>query len=377
MLNRRNPIRIAVISHSYIVDDNRGKVECLAKLPGLDVLLVVPRRWKNRDTGQAFRASVPSEGGLRVIAVAAWSVGSGSLITYSPMGLWNTLRHFRPDVIHLEEEPWSLAALELSWLSPLLRIPLAVFSWENLDRGLALPFRLIRRRVLRVTRGAVTGNTEGLTLLEAQGFTGNAAVLPQLGVDTAAFPPAASRPRGVVGYVGRLVPQKGIHILLKAMARIANPCRLMIVGRGPIRDELIRKARELGLNGRFELHEEVGHGDVPAYMARMSILVLPSLTTPIWKEQFGHVLIEAMASGLPVIGSDSGAIPEVIGNAGLVVREGDVEALATAIERLLSDSSLHAQLAALGRERVASNYTNEVVAQRLGSFLGRIVSGES
>jgi glycosyltransferase involved in cell wall biosynthesis len=280
-------------------------------------------------------------------------------------------------VIHLEEEPWSLAALELSWLSTLMRVPLAFFSWENLDNALALPFRLIRRRVLRVTRGAVTGNTEGLTLLEGQGFTGNTAVLPQLGIDTAAFRPATSRPTGVVGYVGRLVPQKGINILLQAMVRIAEPCRLMIVGRGPMKDELIRQARDLGLNGRFELHEDVGHGEVPAYMARMSILVLPSLTTPIWKEQFGHVLVEAMASGLPVIGSDSGAIPEVIGKAGLVVREGDVEALAVAIERLLSDSTLHAQLATLGRERVDSNYTNEVVAQRLSSFLDRIVNGES
>ncbi len=376
MLERR-PLRIAVISHSYIVKENRGKLECLAKLPRFEVLLVLPRRWKNRDTDQTFRASIQNQSGLRVVAVAAWSWGSGSLITYSPTGLWNTLRQFRPDVILLEEEPWSLAALELSWLSPLLRIPLAFFTWENLDRRLVLPFRLILRRVLRITRGAVTGNTEGLALLKARGFTAKTAVLPQLGIATAVFRPADSRPLGVVGYVGRLVPQKGIHILLEAMARLAEPYRLMIVGRGPIRDELIHQARDLGLNGRFELHEEVGHGDVPAYMARMSILVLPSLTTSIWKEQFGHVLIEAMASGLPVIGSDSGAIPEVIGNAGLVVQEGNVEALAAAIDRLLSDSMLHAQLATLGRDRVALNYTNEVVAQRLGSFLERIASRES
>lgn len=376
MLHPRS-LRIAIISHSYVVDANRGKLECLAKLPGLEVLLVLPRRWKNRDTGQTFHASVHSQSSFRVVPIAAWSLGSGSLITYSPVGLWKNLRHFRPDVIHLEEEPWSLAAFELSWLSALLRVPLAFFTWENLDRELAWPFRLIRRRVLRVTRGAVTGNTEGLNLLEAQGFTGTAAVLPQLGIDTAAFRPSAFRPQGVVGYVGRLVPQKGIHILLEAMARIAQPSRLMIVGRGPMRDALIRQARDLGLNGRFEIHEEVRHGDVPAYMAQMSILVLPSLTTSNWKEQFGHVLIEAMASGLPVVGSSSGAIPEVIGKAGLVVQEGNAGALAAAIERLLSDSTLQVQLATFGQERVASNYTNEIVAQRLGSFLERIVSRES
>jgi glycosyltransferase involved in cell wall biosynthesis len=107
----------------------------------------------------------------------------------------------------------------------------------------------------------------------------------------------------------------------------------------------------------------------------MSILVLPSLTTPTWKEQFGHVLIEAMACGVPVIGSDSGAIPEVIGGAGLVVPEGNVEALAAALRGLISTPLLHADLAARGRARVLSHYTNEAVASRLATFLQRAVAG--
>jgi glycosyltransferase involved in cell wall biosynthesis len=100
----------------------------------------------------------------------------------------------------------------------------------------------------------------------------------------------------------------------------------------------------------------------------MSVLVLPSLTTPTWKEQFGHVLVEAMACGVPVIGSDSGAIPEVIGDAGLIVPEGNVDALADAIQSLISAPALRVDLAARGRSRVQAEYTNDSVARRLAAF---------
>src|SRR5207245_3300012 len=102
---------------------------------------------------------------------------------------------------------------------------------------------------------------------------------------------------------------------------------------------------------RLELQEGVPHHEVPRYLERMTALVLPSLTTPTWKEQFGHVLIEAMACGVPVIGSDSGAIPEVIGDAGLVVPEGDVAGLAEALRRPASTPGLRTHLPSPGRGR--------------------------
>ncbi len=366
-------MRIAVISHTYVLEANRGKVEALARLPGFEILLVVPRTWRNRDLGQRSRAQVPRAGPLSVVPLRAWSFGSGSLIAYAPLALFRLLRCFQPDLIHLEEEPWSVAALELSLFCILLGVPFTLFTWENTDRRLFLPFHLIRRWVLRRAGAAVAGNAEAKALLQRRGYRKDVTLLPQLGVDPPA--PRPGEPRQIViGYIGRLVLQKGLFVLLEAVARLTDDVRVMVVGNGPLKVKLLEKAHGLALDGRLELHERVPHHDVPRYLDRMTVLVLPSLTTPTWKEQFGHVLIEAMASGVPVIGSDSGAIPEVIGDAGLVVPEGDVGALAEALRRLVSTPGLRTDLASRGHGRVLADYTNGIIARRLAAFWQDLVS---
>ena len=368
-------MRVAIVSHTYVVKANRGKLESLARLPGVDVLLVAPRTWRNRDIGQRFRAEAHEGGPLSIALLSAWSLGSGSLVTYAPVALWRLLRRYRLDLVHLEEEPWSFAALELSLICRVLGIAMTFFTWENTDRRLLLPFRLIRRSVLRRARAGVAGNQEARELLTRQGFRNPVTVLPQLGVDALATQPAGRRqPHGiVVGYVGRLVPQKGLFVLLEAVARLSLDVSLMVVGSGPLKDEILEKARALGVNERLELHLGVAHHEVPRYLQQMSVLVLPSLTTPTWKEQFGHVLVEAMACEVPVIGSDSGAIPEVIGDAGLVVPEGNVDALTAALHRVTSDPQLRADLAARGRARVLAEYTNETIARRIAAFWGGVI----
>lgn len=365
-------MRIAVISHTYMVRANRGKLEALAGTGGHQILVVVPRRWMTRDTRQHFSVESSNEQSLSLVALGSWSLGSGSLVTYSPLALFRLLRRFRPDLVHLEEEPWSIAALQSCLICKVCRIPLVLFTWENIDRRLPLPFRIIQRWVLRHSRAAVAGNSEAMTLLERRGFAGAIIVLPQLGVDTTLFHPGPARAprRFVVGYVGRLVKQKGLLVLLEAVARLSADMRLTVVGTGPFRDEFLSKAKELGLEGRLELLEGVSHQDVPRHIRAMSVLVLPSLTTPQWKEQFGHVLIEAMSSEVPVVGSESGAIPEVIKEAGLVVPEGNVKALADALVRLSCSPAFAADLGRRGRERVLAEYTNEVVANRLAVFWG-------
>ena len=366
-------MRIAVISHTYVLEANRGKPEALARLPGLEVLLVVPRTWRNRDLGQRSRAQVPRAGPLSFVPLRSWSFGSGSLIAYAPLALFRLLRRFQADLIHLEEEPWSFAALELSLFCLVLGVPLTFFTWENIDRRLLLPFRLIRRWLFRRAVAAVAGNAEAKALLQRRGSKNAVTVLPQLGVD-ASSPRGGEPQRTVVGYVGRLVPQKGLFVLLEAVARLTEDVRVMVVGSGPLKVELLKKAQALRLDGRLELHEGVPHPEVPQYLQQMTVLVLPSLTTPRWKEQFGHVLVEAMACGVPVIGSDSGAIPEVIGDAGLVVPEGDVGALAEALRRLVSTPGLRTDLASRGRGRVLADYTNGIIARRLAAFWQDLVS---
>jgi glycosyltransferase involved in cell wall biosynthesis len=137
-----------------------------------------------------------------------------------------------------------------------------------------------------------------------------------------------------------------------------------IVGAGPEQGRLTDLAQKLGLQERVRLDPLIPSTQMPALLAQWDALVLPSRTRPNWKEQFGRVLVEAMACGVPAVGSDSGELPNVIGDAGLVFPEGDVEALAAHLRALRDDPALRADLAARGRARALSGFTQQSVAEQ-------------
>jgi glycosyltransferase involved in cell wall biosynthesis len=139
---------------------------------------------------------------------------------------------------------------------------------------------------------------------------------------------------------------------------------MRFVGDGPMRPVLEREIERRGLTDRVTMSARLPSADVPDLLRRLAAVILPSVTTHRWKEQFGRILVEAMACGVPVIGSDSGEIPRVIGNAGLVVPEGDVAALAAAMRQLYDDQCLRRDLAERGRQRSLSHFTHGQVAAR-------------
>jgi glycosyltransferase involved in cell wall biosynthesis len=140
--------------------------------------------------------------------------------------------------------------------------------------------------------------------------------------------------------------------------------RLDIVGGGPERAALERQVARLGLGEQVIFAGQLPSTHMPGFFRQLDVLIVPSLTRPNWKEQFGRVLIEAMACGAVPIGSDCGAIPDVLGEAGMIVPESDVTALANALRRLLQDEDLRRELAKRGRERVLERYTQAQVANR-------------
>jgi glycosyltransferase involved in cell wall biosynthesis len=120
--------------------------------------------------------------------------------------------------------------------------------------------------------------------------------------------------------------------------------------------------RELGLHQRVAIQPAVPSIEVPALLQQLDVLVLPSRTTAHWKEQFGRVLVEAMSCGVAVVGSSSGEIPHVIGDAGIVVAEGDVAMLRSALLNLLHQPALCHELGQRGRARVLQHYTQAALA---------------
>ena len=195
---------------------------------------------------------------------------------------------------------------------------------------------------------------------------GPLSVIPQFGIDPQLFrPPNAPLPPRpfTLGYFGRLVPEKGLDSLLQALAMLDGESRLRLVGEGPQRAELVALAQRLGLGARVDFCAAIPSVAMPAQYHQIDALVLPSVTRRNWKEQFGRVLVEAMASAVPVVGSDSGAIPGVIGEAGLTFAEGDAAALAAQLKRLQHDADLRQALAQRGRERALSQFTHVNVAE--------------
>jgi glycosyltransferase involved in cell wall biosynthesis len=166
-----------------------------------------------------------------------------------------------------------------------------------------------------------------------------------------------------IGYVGRLIEAKGPDVLLRAVAGLPGSWRLCIAGAGPRRARLTSLARQLGLADRVSFDPSVSSTDVPRYLNGLDALVLPSLTRPNWKEQFGRILIEAMACGVPVVGSDSGEIPGVVGEAGLLFPEGDIQALRSQLSRLLDAPALREDLSKRGRARVLAKFTQACIAR--------------
>jgi glycosyltransferase involved in cell wall biosynthesis len=388
-------MKILVASHSYIVDLNCEKLRALAHLePDIEVTVVVPRRWRPGGVQNKIIETQPrQEGSFRVVPVSNFSENNQGLLTFGA-DIIPLLREFRPQIIQVEQGAKALGYAQLITLNKLLGLKAKnlFFTWWNLPYNLKFPVSLLEAYNLSNTHGVVAGNQDGVEVLRQHGYHGPIKVMPQLGVDESRFRPQPQselksqlgiQPDDfVVGFVGRFVEEKGLLTLGKALAGLqGRPWKWLLLGRGPLQSVLMEKAAEWGIKDQVILVESVPHDEVPSYINLMNTLVLPSetntqfktLTAAGWKEQFGHVLIEAMASKVPVIGSDSGEIPYVIEDAGLVFPEGDVAALQNCLQQLMEQPELAQKLAQLGYERAMSQYTNQALARQLLDFYKQLL----
>lgn len=364
-------MKILILSKALLAANYQHQLSVLAAEPGVEVAAVVPPAWREPGVG-VIPLERPAAAGCRLI-VRPIALNGHFHLYYWP-GLGRLLRAERPDVLHVDEESFNLATWQaLSW-AVRLGIPALLFNWANIYRRLPPPFAWFERYNLAHAAYAVAGNQEAAAILRRKGYGGELRVIPQFGVDENVFTPlptpraplSTPGPGGkgeecTIGYAGRLVPQKGVPDLMEAVAGIPG-ARLLLVGGGEQEAALRRRAEERDLAGRVDFAGRVPSERLPEMYRRMDLFVLPSRTTPRWKEQFGRVLVEAMACGVPVVGSDSGEIANVIGAAGLTYPEGDVGALRARLARLVEDAGLRAELGQRGRERVLGHYTQERVA---------------
>ena len=359
-------MRVLRIAHHGVVAQWRERERWLRRL-GEDVSLVSARRW---DEG-GRRVPLEAEGDEFVIVARTFGTHPNAFV-YDPRPLWRALAQ-HPDLIDLHEEPFSLATAEILLLRALRRVraPYVLYSAQNLDKRYPVPFRWFERQALRGAAGAYVCNREAGEILVRKGLRGPAELIP-LGVDTAAFTPRAAEAGGdpVIGYVGRLEPNKGVAVLLRSAALRAR-WRVEITGDGPQRADLERLAGELGIADRVDFRGFARGDRLAAAYRRLDVVVVPSLPWPGWREQFCRVAIEAMASGVPVVASRSGAIPDVVGRAGVLVPPNDVVALAAGVDEALLPEKWRA-LRADGLAR-ANEFTWERVAAQQQLFYREVV----
>lgn len=360
-------MRVLMISKALVSGTSQRKLEELAKCPDVELTLVTPPYWHHDDGSTQMLERLYTQG-YRMIVTPMSLNGNYHLHFYPELG--RIMREANPEVVHIDEEPFNFATFQAMYLARRQKARAIFFTWQNLYRPYPPPFRQMELYNYRNAAAALAGNRDASEVLKRKGYRGQIHIIPQFGFDTDIYKRSAPRvPRKpgdpfTIGFLGRLKEEKGLTLIVDALTHLPEYCRAVFIGNGPMKSVLEEQAQRLHLADRVTFQAGVPTSQVPREIEQWDVHVIPSLTRPNWVEQFGRTIAEAMACEVPVIGSNSGEIPYVIADAGLVFKEGDVEDLSACIQKLLDDPALYVDLAARGRQRVLDNYTQTQIAKQ-------------
>ncbi len=363
-----------MISHACVIDVNQRLFKQLcAAHPDVELLMIAPRRWR-ASTGMIVDFAEVEDAGFRSRPLPV--IGSGQISLHVYRGLARALHDFAPEVVYLDEEPYSLPAWQTLRICRPAGYPICFMTAQNRSKRFPWPFSSVERQMLAYAALAVPPAAEITEVLRAKSFDGAIAVIPHF-VDAELFRPLdrseLRRELGVrgtvIGYLGRLTAEKGLDDLRAATEMLlgrGEDVSVLLVGGGPMSDEFRQWSREHP-DGRVVLTGPVPHSAARDYMNAFDLLAVPSRTMPNWEEQFGRVLVEAAACEVPVIGSSSGNIPNLVGElqSGVISEERNPEAMADAIADLLADPAATAEIGRRARRRVEERYGLAAVADRL------------
>jgi glycosyltransferase involved in cell wall biosynthesis len=375
-------VRVLFVSFTYIIDVYQSKLNSIAKSGQVEVGLLAPSKWKMRDWNQTFSLKSNIKD-LKLFPARVWFFnGRNGGFLYPTWNIFIALLKFKPHVIQLEQEVFSLSTFQIAFWAWLLRIPVVIFCWENMDRSFFVLRRMSRLFVLKTAKFIIPGNQGAYDLLRLWGYDGPMEIMPQIGVDTYLFKPPpnnSKRSEFNIGFIGRLVPEKGIDTIFKAAKQLkedGHEFQITICGSGSEKEHLLTIVNDYNLDSQTNWIGRVEYRDVPQVIEQFDVLVLPSRTMPGkgWSEQFGHVLIEAMAMGVPVFGSSSGAIPEVIGRSDLIFQEDNSIELNKLFAKLMTNLHWRKEVSEYCLSRVNENFTDARIAEKLVSIWKNVLN---
>lgn len=347
-------MRALVLSHHALDPANRQKLRELSG-HGWEVTLATPGG--NADTDGPIR--------LAPLAVSGTLEDPASL-QYKARSVRRLLSDFRPGIVHVEEEPGTQPAFVLVNEALRLEIPSVVFSWDSLPRKRGFFEERRYRRTLQEASGVIGGNTLAQALLAEVAPGVPATALPQQGI---VAPPVLERPSReplAMAVVGRLVPERGVDRLLRTCGQLMGPWSLAVAGTGPEQEVLEELAQRLGLASRIRWLGPIARNEITALWREVDVLVVPSRSTPTWVERHSTVLLEAMAHGVAPVVSAEGALPELVGEAGVVTTTD--EELLVGLQELVMNRARRAALGQAGRKRVLERYVDAAIARATSEF---------
>ena len=366
-------MRVLRVYHGGRDRSHRARERALVEA-GVDVTLVVPTYWR----GESLDLGVSADN-FDIVELDVRRDGDVNRHAYSRVEqLSRVIRRVRPDVLDIHEEPVSIAARQ--WLAAArAELPVMIYTAQNVDKRYPFPFAQYERAAYRRAAGLYPCSAQAASVARGKGFTGIIEVLPLGFEDSVMTQGQQSLDDGdiLLGFFGRLVPEKGVTDAVQVLARLnsVRSTRLVIVGSGPEGPRALDLAARLGVSDRTELKSWLTGEELAATYRRCHIVLVPSMPTATWVEQFGRVIVEAQASGAVVGGYASGSIREAAGDGAILTDEGSVTELAESIARLVADPSDFA----CRRERgltLSATRTWTRVAESQAQLYDRVVAGD-
>ncbi len=368
-------IRVLSIDKTAGLESSHERHQSMAQQKGIELHVLGPRHWI--ESGREIVWKIREDQNYFSHFGSVFFKDYYARVGYYS-GLCKALIQSQPDIIQLFEEPWSITALQTIFAASIFApgAKLFFYTWENIYRPWEYPsrasllYRSIDKSVHTLSTGAVCATEGAKEVLIKKGYQKPILVnpygLPSFFFERKPVETDDSRPF-TFGYIGRMMYMKGIDLLLEALAALPDT-QLLLVGGGKDAVQYRENAQRMGVDNRIEWLAGITEQRVPDALQRIDVFVLPSRHTYGWKEQLGRVAIEAMSVGIPVIGSNSGAIPEVVGDAGLFFEENSPEDLIKQLIVLRDDPQKRTELGEKGIQRARKLYTWPRFAVRLCDF---------
>lgn len=387
-------IDILVVSHACVTAINRLPYARLAAL-GWSVEIATAVELKDAEISR--RADPPRPGDPPMHYLPLTGVNAR---LWHFVGLRELIARLRPRIILADYDPGSRVVLEVGLFTAGRDVKIAAVTYDNILRSIPLEFRRSPGAGLRAAGALALAqlarpvvdhvwvlSKDSEAVMRQLGFGNRVSRIP-LGFDPVQFRPdpvARARVRAQLGlrettfaYFGRVVPDKGAHLLVEALHKLRGRPWQLLLDRfseyaHPYARELSNLIARLGLTDRV-VYFDANHDEIAQYINAADVVVMPSQTSPRFKEQYGRVAAEAMACGRLVMVSDCGALPELVADAGIVIRQDELSHLDRYLALVLDDPSLPAQYAERARRRAMDNLSVDVQAAKMNEVFSRWAS---